>query len=129
MGMIDFYKFNSQLDDLKGLYDDLRVPPPPPYEFQDYMKLVSSKPESLNCGDGRFSQWQPRPLNDDEMTTTARPDYEDMLSQPPHKMNVNLDASVQPIGDLKTAGLTTWSKSLGEPLDDDGFKKYTGIRW
>lgn len=115
------------LDDLKGLYNDERVPPPPPYELADYMKLVTSNPKNVNCGDGRFSKSAWTPITDEFIATTLRPDH-DATQNPIQTMDVNVNRPGGPIGDIKVSGQKAWG-NLGPELDDEGFKKYTGIRW
>jgi hypothetical protein len=125
--MLDFYQFNSMLDDLKGLYQDERVPPPPPYELADYMTAISSNPTNINCGDARFSKSAHTPITDEDLAVALRPNPEQPQG-PLQKMDVNVNRPGGPIGDIKVSGQKAWG-NLGPELDDEGFKKYTGIRW
>lgn len=73
------------------------IPPPTKYNFLDYLKDSSINKEKDN-------NWQLKPLTQDDMKTTAVEDALDWYAK--HGKNTT---------------------RLGEPLDDEGFKKYMGL--
>lgn len=113
--MLNFYQMNLLVEEDRSIYTDPRVPPPAKYNLADYMSQISSHPDRI-CGvhEKGYSH-ELRPLAQDDMYRYAAPDYEDVG---------------QELVDYDWAPDYESNKTrLGAPLNDEEFKKYTGINW
>jgi hypothetical protein len=98
---MNFYDFYDMLNG--KMYSDPRVPPPVEYELQDYMAQITSNPDNVVGIDGRDSNYALQPIT--RMWTHSADDVVDFMTK--HGRN---------------------TKKLGEPLDDEGLRRYTGIK-
>jgi hypothetical protein len=113
--MLNFYQMNLLIEEDRSIYTDPRVPPPAKYNLADYMSQITSTPDAI-CGvhEKGYSH-ELRPLSQQDQMRYAAPDYGD---QPEELKDWGWTPDYE--------GNTT---KLGAPLDDEGFKRYTGITW
>ena len=89
--------FYQFCDKINGRMYEDGVPPPTKYNFLDYLKDSSINQE-------RGNNWQLTPLTQDDMKTTSRDDAAEWYAR--HGINTT---------------------KLGDPLDDEGMKRYMGL--
>lgn len=97
---MNFYQFYNVLNGES--YSDPRVPPKE-YDFLDYAKMISNGSKIAGTEE---NNWQLTPLEQDDMKTSAAEDVADAYVKI-HKKN--------PL-------------SIGDPLSDEEFRKYQGLR-
>ena len=102
MNFYDFYdKINGKM------YVDRRTPPPVHYDLDDYLAQITSEPDNVSGIDGKETA---------HVDTWKRITMDDMAQ-----------ASDKDVNDfIKKRGNTS---CLGEPLDDEGMRRFTGMGW
>lgn len=101
---MNFYQFYDKLNGIPYESDDESSPSqsPPKFQYMDYLKAISNGNSFSGVESG--SNYELKPLDVEDM---ARASDEDVMNF------------------MKQRGNTT---RLGEPLDDEGMKKYTGMQ-
>ena len=102
---MNFYQFYDKLNGTPYENDESteqpQVEPPTPYHFMDYLQSVSNGNNFSGVENG--GSYDLKPLTDEDMAQAAEEDVMDFMKQ---------------------RGNTT---RLGDPLDDEGMRKYTGV--
>jgi len=103
------------IEEDRSIYTDPRVPAPPKYNLADYMSQITSTPNRI-CGvhEKDFSH-ELTPLSQEDQMRYAAPDYDEI----PQEL---VDYGWMPDYESNPT-------RLGAPLDDEGFKRYTGMTW
>ena len=98
---MDFFQF---FDKINGKPYEDGTPAPAKYNFLDYAKQVTSNHISNTEEGGGVDLF--KPITDDDLKTTSSEDMNQWMRK--HGTNTT---------------------RMGDPLDDEGLKKYTGQTW
>lgn len=124
--MLNFYQMNLLLEEDRSIYTDPRVPPPPQYNFLDYMSVMTN-PKAVNGVHEKPNNYDLIPLEKEDMMRYATPDYEN-VQLPLQDMELRNVQKLGGSGEMQRLGKSFTMGVRPQPSDEE-FKKYTGMTW